>query len=106
MNHDSEERRRRFGWSIGRKAARRIRARGETDSPWFWLGMFGLIGWSVAIPTVVGVAVGLWLDENVPTSFSWVLSMLVVGLAIGILTAWFWVRQSTADERDDEEVRG
>lgn len=97
----SDDRDRRFGRTVGRKAARQIRARNQSDSVWFWLGMLGLIGWSVAVPTVLGVALGIWLDRAVPAPFSWVLSMLVLGLALGLFNAWFWVRrESVGDERE------
>lgn len=99
----AEEYRRRFEGQIARKASRRLRARRRPDSPWFWLGMLGLIGWSVAVPTLLGVALGLWLDEVIPAGFSWTLSMLVVGLALGILNVWFWVRQESADEEEEGE---
>lgn len=98
----SEDRDRRFGSTVGRKAARQIRARDQSDSVWFWLGMLGLIGWSVAVPTVLGVALGVWLDRVVPVPFSWVLSMLVMGLALGLFNAWFWVRRESGG--DDGEV--
>jgi len=94
----SDDRRRGFGRIIGRKAVRRLEARRRRDSPWFWLGMLGLIGWSVAIPTLLGVALGLWLDDVAHSGFSWVLSMLVVGLAVGLLNAWYWVRRESADD--------
>lgn len=29
--------------------------------------MFGIIGWAVAIPTLIGVAVGIWLDRHYPS---------------------------------------
>lgn len=94
----------RFGDTVGRKALRRLRARHERDSVWYWLGMLGLIGWSVAVPTVVGVLLGLWLDREAPASFSWVLSLLVAGLALGIFNAWYWVRQESGDESDDADT--
>lgn len=99
-SESGEEDRRRFGRTIGRKAVRRVKARGRSDNAWFWLGMLGLIGWSVAIPTVLGVALGMWLDSVAPAGFSWVLSMLVVGLAVGLFNAWYWVR--TESEEPDE----
>ena len=89
---------------VGKKARRRLAARAEGDRSWFWLGMLGLIGWSVAIPTVAGVALGLWLDRVAPAPFSWVLTMLVVGLALGLLNAWLWVRKESADESDPHDV--
>ncbi|HLU30560.1 MAG TPA: AtpZ/AtpI family protein [Acidimicrobiia bacterium] len=96
--------RERFGAEVGRKAARRLRVRGRPDSVWSWLGMLGLIGWSVAVPTVLGVVLGRWLDRVAPAGFSWVISLLVVGLAVGILNAWFWVlRASRGREPNDRE---
>jgi ATP synthase protein I len=90
--------------TVGRKAARRIRSRRQSDSVWFWLGMFGLLGWSVAIPTLLGVTLGLWLDRVAPATFSWVLSLLVVGLALGLYNAWYWVlRESVHDEPDIQD---
>ena len=88
-----------------RRCSNSRRRRG--DDVWFWLGMLGLIGWSVAIPTVAGVALGLWLERVAPAPFSWVLTMLVVGLALGLLNAWMWVRRESTDDSDEstrEEV--
>ena len=96
----TEDDRRQFGQTVGRKADRRLAARRRGDDVWFWLGMLGLIGWSVAIPTVAGVALGLWLERVAPAPFSWVLTMLVVGLSLGLLNAWMWVRRESADESD------
>ncbi|MFP3883005.1 MAG: AtpZ/AtpI family protein [Actinomycetota bacterium] len=96
----SKNRRREFERLVGRKAERHIEARRHQDNVWFWLGMLGLIGWSVAIPTVIGVAIGLWLDRVAPASFSWTLTMLVVGLALGLLTAWFWVSRESSDDTE------
>ena len=28
--------------------------------------MMGLIGWSVAVPTLLGAALGIWLDKHHP----------------------------------------
>lgn len=89
-----------FERTVGRKAARRIRARRERDNVWFWLGMLGLVGWSVAIPTVLGVALGLWLDRVQPVGFSWTISMMIVGLTIGLLNAWYWISHESAAEED------
>lgn len=86
----------RFGEEVGHKAERKLRAKHEKDrATWFWLGMFGLVGWSVAIPTLVGVAVGLWLDRTWPGGPSWTLNFLIVGVIIGCLNAWYWVRRES-----------
>jgi ATP synthase protein I len=60
---------------------------------WFGLGMFGIVGWSVAIPTLAGIALGIYLDRHRPVGFSWTLTLLAVGVVIGCLNAWYWVQQ-------------
>jgi ATP synthase protein I len=83
---------------VGKKAIRRQRAIEQGSwSVWFGLGMFGIIGWSVAIPTILGVALGRWLDERFPVTFSWTLTLLLTGLLVGCLNAWYWLsRQNEA----------
>ena len=88
---------------IGAKAARKLKARRHSQGVWFGLGMMGLIGWSVAIPTLVGAALGLWLDRRFPGGRSWTLALLVVGLTIGCLNAWFWVSKEDKAMRDEQE---
>lgn len=85
--------------SIARQAARKRRARERRARPaWFGLGMFGLVGWSVVVPTLVGIAVGMWLDERFPGRASWTLTLLFIGIALGCINAWYWIKQE--NERD------
>ena len=42
--------------------------------------MFGLVGWTVAVPALIGVAIGLWIDSTWPSRFSWTLMLLVFGV--------------------------
>ncbi len=45
---------------VGAKEARKMRARREADRAiWFGLGSFGIIGWSVVIPTLLGAHLGV-----------------------------------------------
>jgi ATP synthase protein I len=84
---------------IARKAARKQRSRGERERGiWFGLGMFGLVGWAVAVPTVAGIALGVWIDHHYPGRVSWTLTLLVVGVALGCWNAWFWVRRESAGD--------
>jgi ATP synthase protein I len=84
---------------VGRKAERKLRARRERRrGVWFGLGMFGLVGWAVALPTVTGVALGLWLDARFPSRISWTLSLLLLGALLGSLNAWYWVKRESRDE--------
>jgi ATP synthase protein I len=84
---------------IGDKEDRKMKARQEKDrGVWFGLGMFGLVGWSVAIPTVIGIAVGIWIDAKWRSSYSWTLMFLVIGVIVGCLNAWYWVRRESRRE--------
>ena len=88
------------------KEARKMRARQQTDqSVWFGLGMFGLVGWSVAIPTLIGIALGVWLDLKSSSRYSWTLMLLILGIGLGCLNAWFWIsRERKMIEEDKEEL--
>ena len=94
-----------FAGRIGAKAARKLKARRDgVQGIWFGLGMTGLIGWSVAVPTLLGAALGVWLDGRYPGPHSWTLALLIVGLAIGCLNAWHWVaRESKAIEEEQKD---
>ena len=83
---------------IEKKVERKLRAKTEEKSLWFGLGMFGLVGWAVAIPTLMGIGLGVWIDRKFPSRFSWTLMLLVVGIAVGCWNAWQWLQQ----EHDDD----
>lgn len=73
---------------------RKLRARREGDrSPWFGLGMFGLVGWSIAVPTLAGIGIGAWLDANFPSPVSWKLTLLFLGVGMGFANAYRWMTQ-------------
>ena len=82
--------------TVGTKENRKIRAQKEEDrGVWFGLGMFGLVGWAVAIPALIGIAVGIWIDKRWPSPYSWTLMLLVIGVVVGCLNAWYWVRRES-----------
>jgi ATP synthase protein I len=95
-----------FGREVGAKAARKLKAR-RSPAPgvWFGLGMMGLVGWSVVVPTLLGAGLGIWLDNRHPGTHSWTLSLLVTGLVIGCVNAWYWVRKEDDAMRDEQENR-
>ena len=93
-----------LGQEVGAKAARKLRARRHVaKNVWFGLGMMGLIGWSVVVPTLLGAAIGIWLDNRHPGSHSWTLMLLVFGLVIGCLNAWHWVAKEDKEMREEQE---
>jgi ATP synthase protein I len=92
-----------FAGGVGAKATRKQRAlRAGDQGVWFGLGMSGLIGWSVAIPTLLGAILGVWLDDRHPQKFSWTLTLLFAGLVLGCFNAWHWVAQQDASMREED----
>jgi ATP synthase protein I len=92
----ADERARALRHTIGRKAIRHGRARQRRDeSIWAWLGTFGLVGWTVVVPTLGGLALGLFLDDRVDGPVSFTITLLVAGAALGSVLAWYWVRQES-----------
>ena len=89
---------------VGVKAARKLKARHKSaPAVWFGLGMMGLIGWSVVVPTLLGAALGIWLDRHHPGKHAWTLALLVAGLSIGCLNAWHWVAKEEKEIRAEQE---
>jgi len=85
--------------AIGARAARKRKAqKGGRRNVWFGFGMFGLVGWAVAVPAVIGVGLGLWLDLKLQTKLSWTLALLLAGVAIGCLNAWYWISRESRDD--------
>jgi ATP synthase protein I len=93
-----------FAKQVGLKAARKLKVQRQGEqSVWFGLGMTGLIGWSVAVPTILGALLGLWLDRHHPEAHSWTLALLVAGLVVGCANAWHWVSQQGNAMQDNPE---
>jgi len=88
---------------IGAREQRKLRARKTRDRTVFHgLGAAGIVGWSVAVPTVIGALAGLWLDRSFPGDFSWTLALLLGGVALGCLNAWYWVSLESRSIEEDE----
>ncbi len=93
-----------FRDSIASREKRRIRAEKKRDvDTWSALGVMGVVGWTVALPTVIGSFLGLWMDYMWPYKVSWTLTMLGAGLFIGCVFAGLWLkRQKDRIVRDRE----
>lgn len=52
------------------------------------LAMIGALGWTVVVPTLLGIFAGRWLDRNLDSGIFWTLGLLVAGLAAGCTFAW------------------
>lgn len=93
-----------FYTSISEKESRMLKAKTENKrSVWMGLGMLGIIGWSVVVPTLLGVALGIWLDKTYKVSFSWTISFLIIGLVTGCSIAWHWISKERKEMHPKNE---
>ncbi len=71
----------------------------------FGLGMFGMVGWSVAVPTLLGLGLGIWLDHAWQSTFSWTLTGLLAGIVMGCFNAWYWISKEISDDASQPEKK-
>ena len=80
-------------------AARRAAARMEEgrDMPEPSLGkrfgQIGILGWTIVVPTLVGLFVGRWLDRTFETGVFFSAPLLMLGAAFGFWSAWRWMHR-------------
>jgi ATP synthase protein I len=104
----STERETAFHRQLDTKVSRKLKAqRKTTKTIWSGLGMMGLIGWAVVVPTLLGATLGIWIDNHHPGERSWTLALLMLGLTLGCFNAWRWVEKEAQEihkqhENDDE----
>jgi ATP synthase protein I len=77
---------------VGAEQDRMVRARQRENGSWTSIAILGVVGWSVAVPTLAGVAIGVWIDHRWPSRFSWTLMLLIGGLVFGCVSAWLRVK--------------
>ena len=75
-------------------------------SLWQGLGVIGMVGWSVVLPTLLGLALGHWLDRVAPTRASWTLTWMLGGLIFGCAGAWRWVDQEWLQLKEEDQTDG
>lgn len=80
-----------FSRNVGEQETLKLRARQARAPVWSGLGMLGLIGWSVCLPTLLGAWLGQWLDRCHTGTHSWTLALLVIGLCLGCANAGHWI---------------
>jgi len=88
---------------IASKERRRRRRQRHPPTVWSGLGVFGMVGWLITVPTLIGIAVALWVNSIYPGT--WTLGFFFLGLAIGCINAWLWVERERRKvyEDDDED---
>ena len=86
-NHD------RFAGAVQTRQQRRELGQREPERPLGRnLALIGAIGWTIVVPTLLGIAAGRWLDRHFDAGVFWTLGLLVAGLALGCVVAWKRIR--------------
>lgn len=90
---------------VGAKEQQKLKARKKKgNSIWIGLGMIGTVGWMVAIPTLAGTLLGVWIQSLMQGRFPWVLVFMLGGLFMGLVTAGIWVMREQRSIQRDREV--
>ncbi len=86
-----------------REAASRERMARDEPEPSLGnrLGQIGILGWTIVIPTLLGLVIGHWLDRHFGTGVFFSAPLLMVGAALGLWSAWKWMHRQTRNRNHD-----
>ena len=74
--------------------ARQLRSRRDGEpSLLHQLASVGVLGWVVVVPTLLGIALGRWLDAQWATGITFTAALLMVGVVMGGWSAWRWMHR-------------
>jgi ATP synthase protein I len=80
--------------SIRLRTARRGRAQRDGEPSFAgYLAQVGVLGWTIVLPTLIGMFAGRWLDRRFGTGIFWTGPLLMLGLAVGCWAAWRWMHR-------------
>ena len=93
-----------FAEQVARQEARKLRAQRQNRKP-LWLGfsVTGLVGWGIVIPSLLGLALGVWIDSHHPATLRWTLMLFALGLIIGCFNAWHWISKEIENIRREQQ---
>jgi len=57
------------------------------------LGQIGILGWTVVVPTLMGLVLGRWLDRHFASGVFFSAPLLMLGAALGLWSAWRWMHK-------------
>lgn len=75
--------------AIRKRARRREAWEEEGERPiWRNLSMIGALGWLIVAPTLLGVLLGRWLDEQFDSGIFYTAALIFAGVTFGCYLAW------------------
>lgn len=95
MKKDKENPEKELIEKISSEAQKKIESKKRGKEIISGFGVFGIVGFSIAIPTILGIYLGQYLDDKVDSDISFTLTFLFLGLVIGCSNAWRWVKENS-----------
>jgi len=94
-----------FSTEVAGQVKRKLKAqKNDTSSVWSGFAVFGIVGWSITVPTLLGAIAGVWLDTGYPQSFSWTITLLLVGVVTGCAIAWKWINKENKEINQNNQT--
>ena len=73
---------------------RQLRSRREGEPSLLrQLASVGVLGWVLVVPTLLGIALGRWLDAQWATGITFTAALLLLGILLGGWAAWRWIHR-------------
>jgi len=81
--------------SAARRAAEADREARQNPEPSLGarLGQIGILGWTIVVPTLIGVVAGRFLDRALETGVFFTAPLIMIGAALGLWSAWKWMNR-------------
>jgi len=82
----------------------RTMARRDTRILHLNAAILSVYGWQMAIPTLIGIILGRFLDRHFSIPYlSWTLNLIILGAVIGFFNANHWVKKEGILKRKDKK---
>ena len=80
-----------------RRACRRAEELRENPEPSLGsrLGQIGVLGWTIVVPTLLGLVLGRWLDRQAGGGVFFSAPLLMLGAGAGLWFAWRWMHRQS-----------
>lgn len=75
--------------AVRRRRRRVEEARSEGEQmPWQSVGLIGSLAWQIIVPTLIGIALGRWIDTLTGRQVLFSAIGIVAGVSLGFWLAW------------------
>jgi ATP synthase protein I len=68
-------------------------SRSQRREFWRHVSRVTVAGWLFVIPVVAGAYLGRYLDKKFITDISWTITLIIIGIAVGIYNVWHFIHE-------------